>query len=139
MDKKKILFICTHNSARSQMGEGIINSMFSKKFEAVSAGTEVSIVKPQAIQVMKEIGIDISDHTSKHLETFYGTVFDLVITVCDNAKKTCPWFPGAKEMIHKSFPDPSSATGSDEEKLQFFRKVRDQILKWIKEELDIKY
>ena len=101
MDKKKILFICTYNSARSQMGEGYVNSLYSDKFEAFSAGTEISEVKPQAIQVMKEVGIDISKHYSKHLKTFYGIQFDLVITVCDNAKKTCPWFPGAKEMRKK--------------------------------------
>ena len=127
MAKLKILFICTHNSARSQKGEGIINSLYSDKFEAFSAGTEISKVRPQANQVMKEIGIDISNHYSKHLKSFYGIKFDLVVTVCDNAKKTCPWFPGAKETIHKSFPDPSLATGSEEDKLKVFRDVRDQI------------
>ena len=139
MSKKKLLFICTHNSARSQIGEGIINSLYSDKFEAFSAGIEISKVKPEAIKVMKEIDIDISSHYSKHLETFYGIQFDLVITVCDNAKKTCPWFPGAKEMIHKSFQDPSLATGSETEKLEVFRSVRDEIHNWIKEDLLPKY
>ncbi|MFX1479277.1 MAG: arsenate reductase ArsC [Promethearchaeota archaeon] len=87
MEKRKILFICTHNSARSQMCEGYVNSLYSDKFEAFSAGTEISKVKPQAIQVMKEVGIDISNHYSKHLTSFYGIKFDLVVTVCDNAKK----------------------------------------------------
>lgn len=121
------------------MGEGLINSLFSDKFEAVSAGTEISEVKYHAIKVMQELGIDISKQYSKHFKTFYGNQFDLVITVCDNAKKVCPIFPGAKRMIHKSFPDPSLATGSEEEKLNFFRGVRDQIFQWIKEELVPQY
>ena len=133
--KKKILIICTHNSARSQMAEGLINALYNDKFEAYSAGTEVSEVRPQTIQVLKEIDIDISHHYSKHLRDFYGTKFDLVVTVCDNAKKVCPVFPGAKQMIHKSFPDPSSVDGTDDEKLNAFRAVRDQIDNWIKSSL----
>jgi len=121
------------------MAEGLINSLFSDKFEAVSAGTEISEVKYHAIKVMQELGIDISKQYSKHFKIFYGNQFDLVITVCDNAKKVCPIFPGAKRMIHKSFPDPSLATGSEEEKLNFFREVRDQIFQWIKEELVPQY
>ena len=114
MEKKRILFICTHNSARSQMAEGMINSLYNDKFEAYSAGTEVAFVKPMAIEVMKEIGIDISNHRSKHIREFYGIEFDLVVTVCDNAQKICPVFPGAKKMIHKSFPDPSGVSGTEE-------------------------
>ncbi|MFX1309580.1 MAG: arsenate reductase ArsC [Promethearchaeota archaeon] len=138
MKKRKLLFICTHNSARSQMAEGLINFFFSDEFEAFSAGTEVLFVQPQAIEVMQEIGIDISNHRSKHFREFYGVKFDLVITVCDNAKKVCPVFPGAKKMIHKSFKDPSNARGNEKEILEVFREVRDEILKWIKEFL-IKY
>jgi arsenate reductase len=135
MTKKKILIICTHNSARSQMAEGLINALYSNKFEAFSAGTEAAEVRPKAIQVLKEIGIDISHHYSKNMREFYGTEFDLVATVCDNAKKVCPVFPGAKKMIHKSFPDPSAAIGTEDEKLLVFRNVRDQIFDWIKLEL----
>jgi arsenate reductase len=135
MDKKKLLIICIHNSARSQIAEGIINALYNKKFEAYSAGTEISKVRPQAIQVLKEIGIDISHHYSKHIRDFYRIEFDLVVTVCDNAKKVCPVFPGAKKMLHKSFPDPAAVIGTEEEKLAFFREIRDQIHQWIKEDL----
>jgi arsenate reductase len=135
MERKKILFICTHNSARSQMAEGLVNAFYNEKFEAFSAGTEVAELRPQAIQVLKEIGIDISHHYSKNMREFYGTEFDLVATVCDNAKKICPVFPGAKKMIHKSFQDPSAATGTEEEILLIFKNVRDLILNWIKEDL----
>jgi len=136
MEKKKILFICTHNSARSQIAEGLVNSLFHNKFEAYSAGIEIAEVRPEAVQVMKEIGIDISQHYSKLIKTFYGTQFDLVVTVCDNARMLCPVFPGAKNMIHKSFNDPSSVTGSEEEKLNVFRTVRDQIKTWLEEYLE---
>lgn len=135
MERKKILFICTYNSARSQMAEGILNALYNDKFEAYSAGIEVSEVRPQAIKVMKEIRIDISHHYSKHIKDFYGIKFDLVVTVCDNAKKICPVFPGAKKNSHKSFPDPSTFSGTEEEKLEFFRNVRDKIHQWIKKEL----
>ena len=135
MEKKKILIICTHNSARSQIAEGLINALYSENIEAFSAGTEVAEVRPQAIQVLKEIGIDISHHYSKNMREFYGTEFDLVATVCDNAKKVCPVFPGAKKMIHKSFPDPSRVLGTEDEKLLVFRKTRDLIHEWIKDDL----
>ncbi len=117
------------------MAEGLINELYNDKFDAYSAGTEVSEVRSEAIKVLKEIGIDISDHYSKHLKDFYGIKFDLVITVCDNAKKICPVFPGAKKMIHKGFPDPSAFQGTKEEKLAVFRELRDQIYSWIKEDL----
>ncbi|MFX0059917.1 MAG: arsenate reductase ArsC [Candidatus Hodarchaeota archaeon] len=135
MEKKKILFICSHNSARSQMAEGLVNCFFNDKFEAYSAGTEAAFVRPQAIKVMKEIGIDISNHRSKHMKEFFGSKFDLAVTVCDNAQKICPIFPGAKKNIHKSFPDPSAATGTEEQKLKVFREIRKQIQKWLEEEL----
>ena len=136
MEKKEILFICTHNSARSQMAEGFVNTFFSDNFEAYSAGTEVAFVRPYAVKVMQEIDVDISKHRSKHLREFYGKDFDLVVTVCDNAKKICPVFPGAKRMIHQSFEDPSSAKGTEEEKLEVYRKVRDQIKNWLVENLN---
>lgn len=133
---KNILFICTHNSARSQIGEGLVNKLYGDKFKAYSAGTEVAEIRSQAIEVMSEIGIDISHHYSKHIREFYNKGIDLAITVCDNAQKICPVFPGAKKNIHFSFPDPSEAVGTDQEKLEVFRNVRDQIKEWIEENLE---
>jgi len=130
--KKSVLFICTHNSARSQMAEGLLRSMYGDKYEVASAGTIASQVNPYAIEVMKEIGIDISNHRSKSIEEFRGKTFDYVITVCDRANETCPFFPG-KVHIHRNFEDPALATGSDEEKLKVFRKVRDEIRSWIED------
>ncbi len=130
--KKSVLFICTHNSARSQMAEGFLRSMYPDRYEVASAGTIASYVNPYAIEVMKEIGIDISNHRSKSIEEFRGRSFDYVITVCDRANETCPFFPG-KIHIHRNFEDPALATGSDEEKLKVFRKVRDEIRAWIEE------
>jgi len=129
--KKKVLFICTHNSARSQMAEGLLNALGGDRYEAFSAGTESSEVRPQAIEVMREIGIDISDHTSKNLDLFLDKALDLVVTVCDRAKESCPYFPGEKEVLHKGFEDPSAARGTDEEKKRVFRRVRDEIRDWI--------
>lgn len=129
--KKKILFICTHNAARSQMAEGYMKSKYGDRYEVFSAGTEVTRVHPMAIAVMQEIGIDISGHRSKLTDEFYGTGIETVVTVCDTANKACPFFPGAKEVIHQSFPDPSAFTGSDEEVRAGFRSVRDEIIRWI--------
>ena len=129
--KKKILFICTHNSARSQMAEGYMNAKYGDRFEAFSAGTEVTRVHPMAVLVMQEIGIDISKNRSKLLDEFFGNEIETVVTVCDSAQGVCPFFPGAKEVIHKSFPDPSSFTGADEEVRAGFRNVRDEIGRWI--------
>jgi arsenate reductase (thioredoxin) len=133
--KQKILFICTHNSARSQMAEGYLNARYSDRYEGFSAGTEVTRVHPLAIWVMNEIGIDIGHHRSKELIEFFDQDIDQVVTVCDNAHAVCPMFPGAKETVHVSFPDPSSATGSEEEQIEVFQKVRDEITGWI----DIQY
>jgi len=133
MDKKRVLFICTHNSARSQMAEGIMNALYGDKFQAFSAGTNPSKVNPLAIEVLKEIGIDISHHRSKSIDEFKGETFDYVVTVCDNAKENCPYFPGGKKYVHRGFMDPASIEGTYEEKLSAFRKVRDEILNWIKE------
>ena len=129
--KKKILFICTHNSARSQMAEGYMNTMYGDRYEVFSGGTEVTRVHPMAIAVMQEIGIDISGHRSKLIDEFFGKGVETVVTVCDSAQKACPFFPGAKEVIHQSFPDPSAFTGSDEEIRSGFRHVRDEIIRWI--------
>jgi arsenate reductase len=129
-DKKRVLFVCTHNSARSQMAEGLLANIYSEKFEAYSAGTVATKVNPFAIKVMAEIGIDISSHRSKSIEEFKGEIFDYVITVCDHANETCPFFPG-KVHIHRNFEDPSNIKGTDEEKLEAFRKARDEIKEWI--------
>lgn len=128
--KHKILFLCTHNSCRSQMAEGLLQSMYPAQYEPYSAGTEKTRVHPDTIKVMKEIGIDISNQSSKTVNEFKDKSFDLVITVCDKAKKICPFFPG-KKVIHKSFPDPSKVQGTDEECLIGFRKTRDKIKIWI--------
>ena len=129
--KKKILFICTHNAARSQMAEGYMNAKYGDRYEAFGAGTEATRVHPMAIGVMNEIGIDISRHRSKLLDEFLGKGIDTVVTVCDSAQGACPCFPGAGEVIHQDFPDPSSFTGSDDEVRAGFRCVRDDIIQWI--------
>ena len=125
--KKRVLFLCTHNSARSQMAEGLLRRMSGDRFDAFSAGTEETRVHPMAIEAMREIGIDISAHRSKTLDAFRGQTFDAVITVCDRANESCPIFPGETERIHWSFDDPSAATGTDEQRLRVFRNVRDAI------------
>ena len=122
MIKKSILFICTHNSARSQIDEAFLRSGYSDKYVAYSAGVKKSSVDPFAIQVMKEIGIDISEQRSKSIEEYKDMVFDIVVTVCNNAKETCPFFPG-KKILHKSFDNP---TDFDD-----FRRIRDELKEWI--------
>src|SRR5579864_5912391 len=124
---QRVLFICTHNSARSQMAEGLLRHLAGERFEVFSAGTEATQVRPLAIQVMAEIGIDISGHHSKTLDHYLKEPFDEVITVCDTAAETCPFFPGAVHRRHWSFPDPSQATGSEAEQLAVYRSVRDKI------------
>ena len=128
--KEKILFLCTQNSVRSQIAEAFINSLFNEKFLAFSAGTQPSSLNPYAVEVMKEIGIDISNQHSKSIEDFTDSKFDYVITVCDNAKETCPFFPG-KKIIHKSFRDPTKFKGDIDEILNYFRKTRDEMKEWI--------
>jgi arsenate reductase len=127
MDKTRVLFVCTHNSARSQMAESLLRQLAGDRFEAFSAGTEVTRVRPEAIQVMREIGIDISGQESKSVERFVGEPFSWVITVCDQAREVCPFFPGADDTGHWGFDDPSEAQGSEEERLAVFRRVRDEI------------
>lgn len=125
--KKRVLFLCTHNSARSQMAEGLLRDLAGDRFDVFSAGTERTRVQPFAIAAMREIGIDLSAHSSKTVDVFAGETFDYVITVCDRANESCPIFPGGTRRIHWSFDDPTAARGSDEERLQSFRRVRDQI------------
>ena len=132
-DKKKILFICTHNSARSQMAEGLINNRYGNIYEAHSAGTKPTAVNAYAIQAMAEIDIDISQHRAKSIEEFKDVSFDYVVTVCDKARETCPFFPGAKEYLHIGFEDPSPANGSATIALATFRRIRNEIEAWIKD------
>jgi len=125
--KKKVLFLCTANSCRSQMAEGIANHFLGDRLEAVSAGTEASFVNPRAIEVLKEIGIDISQHRSKNLDEFAEQDFEYVITLCGDANEKCPLFFGGVQRTHLGFSDPAKATGGEEEILTEFRKVRDEI------------
>jgi arsenate reductase len=126
-----ILFICSHNSARSQMAEGLVNALVGDMFFASSGGVEATQVHPAAIKAMAEIGIDISNHRSKSIDEFMDRRFDIVVTVCDDAARDCPFFPGGKEYIHHAFADPASCRGTDEEVLSCFRRSRDEIREWI--------
>lgn len=144
-DKKKILFVCYHNSARSQMADGLMRSIYGDSYDVYSAGVEATDVDPRAIQVMQEIGIDISAQRSKTLSEYQDIVFDVLVTVCDKAKQACPVCntpeltgvnvrsdqPLARKLMHRSFKDPSGASGSDTEQLEVFRKLRDEIKEWI--------
>jgi arsenate reductase len=130
--KKRVLFICTHNSARSQMAEGFMNYFNHDGYEARSAGTKPTRVNPLAIQVMREIDIDISHQRSKRLSEFNGQEFDYVVTLCSDAEDICPFFPG-KEHMHRGFEDPGQVSGSDEDILNAFRKLRNEIGRWIEE------
>lgn len=123
----KVLFLCVHNSARSQMAEGFLRALAGDRFEAGSAGTEKTSVNPLAIRAMAERGIDISGHTSKRYEDVMQKPWDYLVTVCDDANERCPFVPGAVKRLHWSFEDPSRATGDDEQRLATFRRVRDQI------------
>ena len=125
--KQRVLILCTGNSARSQMAEGLLRHMAGDRFDVYSAGTKPSVVNPLAIRVMAERGIDISGHRSKHLDEFRSQSFDYVITVCDDAAESCPMFPGRAHRIHWNFPDPAAISGTEGEKLTFFRRVRDDI------------
>jgi len=125
--KPRILILCTGNSARSQMAEALLRHEAGGRFEVFSAGTQPSRVRPEAIAVMAEIGLDISGHRSKSVDEFVGLDFDFVITVCDNAKETCPVFPGAVTRLHWPFEDPAAVEGSEEARKAAFRRIRDQI------------
>jgi arsenate reductase (thioredoxin) len=127
--------LCTHNSARSQIAEELLRHLAGDRFEAMSAGTEATRVRPLAVRAMEEIDIDVSGQESKTLERYLHEPFDYVITVCDDANEACPFFPGVANRLHWSFEDPSKAEGSEEERLVVFRSVRDRIRRRIEEEL----
>ena len=126
-DKKRVLILCTGNSARSQMAEGLLRHEGGDRFEVFSAGTKPGIVRAEAIAVMNEIGVDISGHRSKSVDEFIGQPLDIVITVCDNAKESCPVFPGTTKRLHWPFEDPAAAQGAEDDRRAAFRQIRDQI------------
>lgn len=126
-ERKQVLILCTGNSARSQMAEGLLRHMAGDRFEVASAGVAPTRVRPEAIEAMREIGVDISQQRSKSVDEFAGREFDYVITVCDNANERCPVFPGRTERIHWSFDDPAAVEGDDDARLSAFRRVRDEI------------
>lgn len=130
---RTVLFICTHNAVRSQMGEGLVNTLYTGRLKASSAGTSPGTVHPLAVRVMAEIGIDISGQRSKGLEEFEGREFDHVIMVCSDSAETCPFFPGGKEQVHRAFADPSVVNGDEEERLAAFRRTRDEIRAWLRD------
>ncbi len=136
---RKVLFLCTENACRSQIAEGLINHDLKNEVQAFSAGVRATRVNPRAIQVMAELGIDISRQRSKSMDEFMDEEFDLAITLCDQAQRECPMFPGADRLIHMGFPDPAKATGTEAEILAEFRKVRDdirrQMVPFLREEL----
>lgn len=130
--KAKVLFLCTHNSVRSQMAEGWLRHLYGDSYEAYSGGIEPGILEPLAVRIMKEVGIDISGQRSKNAVIFLNENFDYVVTVCDHAREVCPFFPGGAIRLHQSFEDPSRFEGTEEEKLAMFRQVRDEIGEWIR-------
>lgn len=132
MEKLRVLFVCTHNSARSQMAEGFLREYGADRFEAFSAGTEAAGVRPEAVRAMAEVGIDISGQHSKTVDRFSGEPFAWVITVCDQAREACPVFPGADQTAHWGFDDPSEAQGDEDERMAVFRRVRDEIARRVR-------
>ncbi|HKS27581.1 MAG TPA: arsenate reductase ArsC [Pyrinomonadaceae bacterium] len=134
--RERVLILCTGNSARSQMAEGLLRGDGGDRFEVFSAGTEPAGLNPLAVRAMLEIGIDISAQRSKSVDGYAGREFDYVITVCDRAKENCPVFPGRAERIHWSFDDPAAATGDEDERLSVFRRVRDEIREHLNEFAD---
>src|SRR5262249_53835726 len=131
-DKKRVLILCTGNSARSQMAEGLLRHDAGDRFTVESAGTKPSTVRPEAITVMKEIGIDIASHRSKHVDEFTGQDFDYVLTVCDNTKESCPVFFGKATRLHHSFNNPAAVEASKEKRLAAFRQLRDELRSYLK-------
>jgi arsenate reductase len=127
VNKQRVLFLCTHNSARSQMAEGFLRSLAGDRFEVASAGTQATRVHPLAIRAMADVGIDLGTHTSKIVDALVEQPWDYVITVCDAAHEACPVFPKKSNRLHWSFEDPSQAVGGDDRRLAVFRRVRDQI------------
>jgi arsenate reductase len=134
MRKKRVLILCTGNSARSQMAEGLLRHDAGGQFEVESAGTRPGAVRSEATAVMRDLGIDISGHRSKHVDELAGQRFDYVITVCDNAKESCPVFPGTAKRLHHSFDDPPPPSeGTEEERMAIFRRVRDELRQYLRE------
>lgn len=132
--KKRVLILCTGNSARSQMAEGLLRDSAGERFEVESAGVEPSSVRPEAVAAMREIGLDISSHRSKSIDEFRGQNFDIILTVCDNAKASCPVFPGNALRLHHSFEDPPAAGSVDPAtSMRIFRRVRDEIGRFLRE------
>ena len=131
-DRKRVLILCTGNSARSQMAEGLLRHDARDRFTVESAGTKPSVVRPEAIAVMKELGIDITSHRSKHVDEFTGQNFDYVLTVCDKAKESCPNFFGKATRLHHSLNDPAAVEGSEEKRLDAFRRVRDELRSYLR-------
>ena len=127
MTRKRVLFVCTHNSARSQMAEAMVNAWAGDTFEAFSAGTEATVIRPETIAVMAEIGLDLEGQRSKSIDEFRGQPFHWFITVCDDANEACPVFPGTPSAAHWSIEDPSSATGAEADRLDAFRRARDDV------------
>jgi len=133
MEKRRVLFVCVHNSARSQMAEGMLRAWAGDRFEVHSGGTEATRVRPEAITVMNELGIDLRGHTSKTIAPFMGQPWDFLIPVCEEACEACPYVPGAKQVLRWSFDDPSAAAGTDAQRLAVFRRVRDEMAARIRE------
>ena len=129
--KEKVLIICNHNSARSQIAEGLLKSLYGEYYDVYSAGSDPTTVNPYAIKVMAEIGVDISENRSKSLKEFEGLEFDYVVTVCGGEGQACPFFSGGKNYFHKSFEDPVEVDGTDQDKIDIFRRTRDEIQVWI--------
>lgn len=129
--KPRVLILCTGNSARSQMAEALLRHDSGGRFDVESAGTNPTAVRPEAIAVMRELGIDISDARSKSVDEFADQSFDYVLTVCDHANETCPVYPGHANRLHHNFEDPAAATGSEAERLAIFRRVRDEIREYL--------
>ena len=131
-DKERVLILCTGNSARSQMAEGLLRHDAGDRFTVESAGTRPGKVRAEAVMVMKEAGIDIASHRSKHVDEFAGQDFDYVLTVCDNAKESCPVYFGLATRLHQSFDDPATVEGAEETRLSAFRRVRDELRSYLK-------
>ena len=132
-DRQRVIFVCTHNSARSQMAEGMLRAWADDRFESFSAGTEATRVRPEAIEVMHEISIDISRHSSKTLEPYLGQEFDWLVTVCDQAREACPTLPGVARQMHWSVDDPSAVDGDEPMRLAAFRTARDTLAGHVRE------
>jgi arsenate reductase len=130
-DKISVLFVCTHNAGRSQMAEALLRMLYGDRYEVYSAGTVPGTMNPYAVKVLAELGYDLLGHRSKHIDEFMEQDLDYVVTVCDSAKEACPYFPGGKHQMHRSFPDPAALSGSDEEVLESVREIRESIKKWL--------